>query len=289
MKIIGTGLSGLVGSRIVELLSSKYQFEDISRKTGTDILDSRAVFERLNKSNASIVLHLVAYTDVDKAEEDKAKKERSLAWKVNVDGTKNVLEACEKLNKKIIYISTDMVFPGTKEFPEKYKENDERGPVGWYATTKFEGEKLVEKASVPWMIIRIAYPFRANHEKKEYVRVFKYLLEKGQQIKAVPDHYFTPTFIDDLSLVLKNLIERKAIGKFHATGSEAVSPYTTAIKVAEVFGLNKDLISKLSREEFFKNRAPRAYNLSLNNDKIVKLGVKMHSFTEALGIIKKQI
>lgn len=289
MKIIGTGLSGLVGSRITELLSKDYQFEDISRKTGTDILDKEAVSKRIENSNTSIVLHLAAYTNVDKTEEDKDKKEESTAWKINVIGTKNVLSACEEFNKKIIYLSTDMVFPGTKKLPEKYKEEDERGAVGWYAKTKEEAEKLVEKAAIPWIVLRIAYPYRADHEKKEYVRVFKWLLEKGQRIKAVSDHYFTPTFIDDLAPVLKTLIEKETTGKFHATGEEAVSPYLAARKVAEVFNLNKNLVSDVLREEFFKGRAPRAYNLSLNNDKMTRLGVKMHSFTEGLGIIKEQL
>lgn len=289
MRIAGIGLSGLVGSRITGLLSDTYQFEDISRKTGTNILDKEAVSKRIEDSDAQVVLHLAAYTNVDKSEEDRNKKEESTAWKINVIGTENVLSACEKFNKKIIYLSTDMVFSGTKKFPEKYKEEDERGAVGWYAKTKEEGELLIEKTSIPWIILRIAYPYRAEHEKKEYVRVFKRLLEKEQKIKAVSDHYFTPTFIDDLAPVLKTLIGKELVGKFHATGDEAVSPFLAAKKVAEVFNLKKELITEISSEDFFRGRAPRAYNLSLNNDKITKLGVKMHSFTEGLDIIKKQI
>jgi dTDP-4-dehydrorhamnose reductase len=289
MRIIGTGLSGLVGSRIIELLSDTYQFEDISRKTGTDILDKEAVFKRVENSSAQIVLHLAAYTNVDKSEEDKEKKEESTAWKINVIGTENVLSACEKLNKKIIYLSTDMVFSGDKKLSEKYDEEDERGAVGWYAKTKEEAEKLIERTSVPWIILRIAYPYRAKHEKKEYVRVFKWLLEKRQQVKAVSDHYFTPTFIDDLAPVLKTLIDKELTGKFHATGDEIVSPFIAAKKVAEVFNLKKELVTEILSDEFFKGRAPRAYNLSLNNDKITKLGLKMHSFAEGLAIVKKQI
>lgn len=289
MKIIGTGLSGLVGSRIVDLLEKDFEFEDISRKTGTDILDSKNVFKRLEGSSASVVMHLAAYTQVDKAEEDKHLGENSEAWKINVTGTKNVLEACEKLGKKIIYFSTDMVFSGQKELPEKYTEEEARGPVGWYALTKFEAEKLVEKTSVPWAIIRIAYPYRANFEKKEYVRIIKSLLEEGREIKAVKDHYFTPTFVDDLAFAVRVLIEKDCVGKYHACGDEAVSPYAASKKVAEIFGLNEKLISETTREEYFTGKAERAYNLSLNNDKIKKLGVHMHSFTDGLLAIKEQL
>ena len=289
MKIIGTGLSGLVGSRIVELLSANYEFEDVSRKTGTDVLNADGVYERLQKSESSVVLHLAAYTNVDEAEKEKDLGEKSQAWKINVGGTENVLSACEKLNKKIIYISTDMVFPGTKELPDKYQEDDQRGPVGFYASTKYEAEKLVEKAKCPWIILRIAYTYRANNEKKEYVRVLKWLLEEGREINAVADHYFTPTFIDDLAPVLNTLIQEKATGKFHAGGTEAVSPYIAALKVAETFDLDKNLIRETTRAEFFKDRAPRAYNLSLKNDRIEKFGVRMRSFTQGLAEIKKQL
>ena len=289
MKIIGTGLSGLVGSRIVELLSANYEFEDVSRKTGTDVLNADGVYERLQKSESSVVLHLAAYTNVDEAEKEKDLGEKSQAWKINVGGTENVLSACEKLNKKIIYISTDMVFPGTKELPDKYQEDDQRGPVGFYASTKYEAEKIIEKSKCPWIILRIAYPYRANFEKKEYVRVLKWLLEEGREINAVADHYFTPTFIDDLAPVLNTLIQEKATGKFHAGGTEAVSPYIAALKVAETFDLDKNLIRETTRAEFFKDRAPRAYNLSLKNDRIEKFGVRMRSFTQGLAEIKKQL
>jgi len=214
------------------------------------------------------VLHLAAYTDVEGAEKEKNLKEESEAWKINVGGTKNLLDACRKLNKKIVYFSTDMVFSGEKELPGKYQEEDTPDPVGFYAQTKYEAEKLVENAECPWVILRIAYPYRASFEKKEYVRFFKWLLEEGRMVNAVADHYFTPTFIDDLPFVLETIFKNNLIGKLHAGGSEVVSPYEVALKVAEVFGLNKDLITQTTRAEFFKNRAPRAYNLSLNNDKI---------------------
>ena len=182
-----------------------------------------------------------------------------------------------------------MVFPGTKKLPEKYSEEDTTGAVGFYAKTKEEAEKLVEKASCPWVILRIAYPYRSSFEKKEYVRKFIDLLKRGNQIKAVFDHYFTPTFIDDLAQAIDLIIKENFTGKLHATGGEIVSPYEAALKIAECFELNKGLIEKATRAEYFKVKAPRAYNLSLNNDKIGKLGIKMRPFSQGLIEIKKQL
>lgn len=176
MKIIGTGLSGLVGSRITELLSDEFEFEDISRKTGTDILDKASVLDRLRNSSAPFVIHMAAYTQVDAAEEEKDLKEQSIAWKINVEGTRNVVKACEETGKHLVHISTDMVFPGTKPLPERYKEEDPVGPVGWYATTKAEAEKIVESSMISYTLLRIAYPYRANYEKKNmYVSLNHFL------------------------------------------------------------------------------------------------------------------
>ncbi len=288
MKILGTGLSGLVGSRIVELLPD-FEFRDLSRKYGVDVSIKEQIFEAISNSSARTILHLAAFTGVDDAEKEKSLQEKSTVWQVNVLGTKNVLEACEKFNKKIIYLSTDMVFSGDKELPDKYSENDQTGAANFYAKTKEEAEKFVEKAACPWVILRIAYPYRAKFEKEEYVRFFKRLLEEGKKLTAVCDHYFTPTFIDDLSDVIKLIIKNDLTGKFHAGGNEIVSPYEAAIKISKVFNLNKDLIEKTTREIFFKDKAPRAYNLALNNDKIEKLGIKLSTFEEGLNKIKKQL
>lgn len=287
-SIIGSGLSGLVGSRIVELMHD-YQFEDISRKTGTDITDKEKVLQRLQQSSAPVVLHLAAYTNVDGAEAEKDLKEQSDAWKINVVGTENVLHACEQTGKKLIYISTDMVFNGDQELVSSYTEEDIPDPKNWYARTKYEAEKRVQHANIPWTILRIAYPYRAQFVKKEYVRVFIDRLQQGLPINAVSDHYFTPTFIDDLVGVFTVLFERDITGIVHAGGSQSVSPYDSAMLIADEFGLSKDLIAKTTREDYFKGKAYRGFNLSLNSDKIGKLGVEMKSFTEGLRAIKKQI
>ena len=289
MKIVGTGLSGLVGSRIVELLSSSFAFEDISRKTGTDITNKDAVLARLQNTDAKFVLHLAAYTNVDEAEKEKNLREESAAWKINVEGTRNVLQACEATGKHLIHFSTDMVFPGTKELPERYTEEDATGAVGWYAKTKEEAEKVVLSSQNPWTILRIAYPYRANFEKKEYIRIFQWLLEEGREIKAVADHYFTPTFIDDLADVLRLIISDNLTGIYHAGGKDSVSPYDAANLVAEIFGFRKDLIGKTTRSEYFAGKAPRAFNLSLNSAKMESLGVKLRGLQEGLVEIKKQL
>src|SRR3989344_9155773 len=165
MKILGTGLTGLVGSRIVELLSDSYEFENISRNTGVDITDKEKIIEKIKSSDAAIVLHLAAKTDVDGCEKDKALGEIGDAWKINVEGTRNVADACRESRKKLIYVSTDFVFDGTRE---AYAEDDTPNPINWYGKTKYEGEKIVQNLLTPWLIVRIAYPYRASFAKLDF-------------------------------------------------------------------------------------------------------------------------
>jgi dTDP-4-dehydrorhamnose reductase len=283
MKILGTGLTGLVGSRIVELLEDNYEF-DFST---VDITDKNAISEKIKNSDASIVLHLAAKADVEGCEKDKILGQAGEAWKINVGGTSNIVDACLVNNKKLIYISTDFVFDGTKT--DGYTEEDIPNPLNWYAQTKYEGEKLVQNSNLSWMIVRIAYPYRPSFIRNDFARAILDRLKNGEKIIGVTDHIFTPTFIDDIAFALDKLIKTNSTGIFHVVGSQSLSPYDAAIIIAEIFNCDKSLISKTTREIFFKDRAPRPFCLKVKNDKISKLGVKMKTLEEGLREVKTQL
>ena len=288
-QIIGLGLSGLVGSRITDLLADQYEFVSLSHSERIDITKPESL-NVIKQFRADYVLHLAAKTDVDGCEIDKSLGQEGDAWKINVLGTKNVANICRETGKKIIYFSTDFVFDGEKPENESYSEEDSPNPLNYYAKTKYEGEKEVMASGAEYVILRIAYPYRAKFEaKKDFVRAIKERLEGGGEIKAVKDHIFCPTFIDDLADVVDLLIAKDASGIYHSAGSQPLSPYDSALKIAEIFNLNKNLISKTTREEFFQNRAKRPFNLNLENGKISELGMEMKSFDEGLREIKKQL
>jgi dTDP-4-dehydrorhamnose reductase len=286
MKVLATGLQGLLGSRISDLLSSSYTFENISRTTGVDITDVTQVRQAIKQSNADVILHLAAKTDVDGCEDDKMLGEKGQAWRVNVEGTKNIAQACEENKKKLVYISTDFVFDGEKEF---YTEEDAPHPINWYATTKYEGEKIVQQLTIPWVICRIAYPYRAIFLKNDFVRAVKTRLENQDKVTMVTNHIMTPTFIDDIAYAIKVILQKEAVGIYHIVGSTYLSPFEAAETIAHIFTLNTSLISQTTREAFFQGRAPRPFRLALKNDKIQRLGLKMKTFPEGLEAIKKQL
>ena len=289
-QVIALGLSGLVGSRISELLAEKYELVSLTTSSGVDITKPESLTVIKEYRDANFVLHLAAKTDVDGCESDKELGDQGEAWKVNAWGASNVAEIWRETGKKIIYISTDFVFDGQKPKGEYYTEEDIPNPTNWYAVTKYEGEKTVEKSGADYLILRIAYPYRAKFAiRKDFARSIKERLENNQSVKTVTNHIFCPTFIDDLAGVIDKLIENDLSGIYHAVGASSISPLDACYLIADVFGLNRSLILKTTREEFFKDRAFRPFNLSLSNGKIEKLGVIMRPFDEGLSEIRKQL
>lgn len=229
-----------------------------------------------NDIDHPIVLHLAAKADVDGCEKDKPLGEEGPAYKINVDGAKNVVAACKDGNKKIIYISTDFVFDGESTPEEGYTEEDTPHPINWYGETKYRGEEIVKNSGVPYLIVRIGYPFRKSFEqKKDFVRAMLGRLQNNQPIVGVTDHIMTPTYIDDIGFALDKLIQTGSEGIYHVAGSQSLSPYDAAVLIAEKFGCDKSLIGKTTRADFFKDKAPRPNNLTMSNKKVSSLGVKM--------------
>ena len=292
VKIIGTGLSGLVGSRITELLKNKYNFVDFSLDSGVDILNDKALKEAFNKNKeAEAVLHLAAFTDTSAAWQERGDK-KGLCYRLNVLGTKNIVSLCQKHNKYLIYISTDFVFDGKKD--NVYTEKDKPCPIEWYGQTKYWGEQEVLKSGLPAVVARIAFPFRAHFEqKKDVVRKMIEGLKNKTLYPMFADQVVTPTFIDDIAWGLDYFIKNKSVGVYHLVGSTSLSSYQMARMVAQTFGFNEDLVKKGSLLDYQKSQPqgsrPWQKRLALSNKKISALGIKMLSFEEALLKLRQQL
>lgn len=288
MKIFTIGGSGMVGSRIVELLGKSYEFEDLSLEQRVDVTKPETLQGLKNYQEKSLVIHFAAKADVDACEKDKPLKEQGDAFRINVLGTKNVVDACRETNKKILYISTDFVFDGVNPPVGGYTEEDKPNPINWYGRTKYLGEEFVKSSGVPYIIVRIAYPYRKEFSaKKDFVRAILDQLQNNQQISCVVNHLITPTFIDDIAVAIDKLIKTNSNGIFHVVGSESISPYDAAMMMALKFHYNPYLINKITGTEYYKDKAPRPSNLIINNGKIGKLGVKMRTFGQGLDEFAK--
>ena len=275
-KVAVTGASGLVGTRIIELLSDQFKFIPLGIKE-MDITNKDSVHSYLNTISYDLLLHLAAYTNVVGAETEKEK-----AFLINETGTKNLLDVVSSAKKEFLYISTDFVFDGTEP---PYIETSIPNPISAYGASKYAGEKVVEKNG---MIVRISYPYRSSFEmKKDIFRTLKSILESGKPLTMVEDSLMVPTFIDDIARGLGYLMNDFSLGIFHLVGKDAMSPYALAKTIARVFLLDENLISKTTYEKYFADKAkgPRYGDIR----SIKNTFHPMHSFEEGLYIIKNQL
>src|SRR3989338_11444327 len=214
LKIAITGSTGLIGSRIIELLKTDFEFIELVWPE-FDLRKKDQIWKVLKDLNFDLLLHLAAYTNVDAAE-----KEKNLAFEINVTGTKNIFEAVSRKKKKLIYISTDFVFDG--KHPPFYEDSIPH-PLSYYAQTKFEGEKIVKNRA---LIVRFSYPYRAKYEiKPDFVKKIKLSLEKKTTLPLISNSLITPTFIDDIALSMKHLFNNYSAEIFHIVGADSISPY----------------------------------------------------------------
>jgi len=283
MKIIGTGLSGLVGSRVVELLEPEFQFENLSLETGVDITQKDVVINRFAASQAPWVFHFAAVTDLDASEKERELGQSSLSWRVNVEGTQNIVDAAVASGKHVLYLSTDFVFDGNGG---PYTEESQPNPLSWYAATKYEGEKIIAGMGAFGLTIRIAFPYQARRQgRADFVHRIMEELKAGKEIIAPKDQLVCPTFIDDVARVIRALVTGNASGIYHAVGSQALSPYDAAILIAKTRHLDQSKIAPTTWVSYYSKRAPRPRQGVLKNTKIEILGLSMKPFFEGIGFI----
>lgn len=290
-KIIGTGLTSMVGSRFVELYQDDFEFINLDLATGIDITDEISVKKAIGESRGEVVVHFAAFTDVDKAHQQNGDI-TGLCYKINVLGTRKVAQSCKATEKYLIHISTDFVFDGENPPPGGYTEDNSPHPIEWYGQTKFWAEQEVENSGAKHVIVRITYPYRANFPQKlDLIRKIIAKLKDKQTVNAFTDHIITPTFIDDIATVLKVIIDKRPHGVYHLAGSSHVSDYAIATTVAEVFKLDKSLIRPTSLEEFLTTaHRPYQKNLSTSNAKLARdFDISMSTLEEGLQKIKQQL
>lgn len=226
-----------------------------------DITNRVDVTTLVQELNPEYIIHTAALTNVDQCERDKR-----LAWNINVEGTKHVAEIAQKVSVKLIYISTDYVFDGDKGM---YKEDAPTNPVDFYGETKLEGEKVVKGLS-DYIIVRPSVLYGWNPINVNFVTWVMQELKKGKGINIVKDQLNTPTLADNLAELILELIERDETGIFHISGSERINRYDFAIKIAEIFNLNKDLIKPITSDQL-NWIAKRPQDSSLDTSKISRI------------------
>jgi len=281
MKVIGTGLSGLVGTRVVQLLEDSFDFSDCSKTTGIDITDYAALKEKISSDTSPWIFHFAAYTDVQGAEKERDLAQKSASWVTNVLGAEYIVDIAKRTQKHVLYLSTDYVFDGKKDSP--YTEADQPSPVGWYATTKYEGEKRIAELGDAGVIIRISNPYRAHSVgKKDWVHKILERFHENLPVSSPTDSTFSPTYIDDLAPAIKAIVQSSASGIFHVVASDSLVPYDASVALANQWDYPLDRIAKTRYDQFYHGRAHVPQNGALSHVRTDSLGIHLHSFKDGI-------
>ncbi|KKR30458.1 hypothetical protein A2715_04490 [Candidatus Woesebacteria bacterium RIFCSPHIGHO2_01_FULL_39_32] len=229
--ILVTGSEGLVGSRFVELSELKDSLH-LPKEVELDITDKSELKAVFRSFDFRAVVHFAAFTDVAKAEEERGDKYGD-CWQVNVEGTRNLVEAVKPHKARIhfIQISTDMVFSGSTWDPGAYKEDHspekDSNKVSWYGFTKAEAERIVQSTlGASATVLRIIYPVRAKFDKKlDYIRKPLQLYDEGKLYPMFTDQQISISFVDEVSLALDKIIIEGYRGIFHAASRDTTTPH----------------------------------------------------------------
>lgn len=222
MKILVTGVSGQLGYDVERELDRRGIEHLGTSSRELDITDREAVERLMESYRPDAIIHCAAYTKVDLAEDEPER-----CWAVNADGTRNVAAACRRTGAKLLYISTDYVFPGTGE--RSYETGDPTGPVNTYGRSKLAGELAVQSLLEKYFIVRISWVFGKNGNN--FVKTMLRLAETRAELSVVCDQIGSPTYTADLAPLLCGMVQTERYGVYHATneGTCAWSEFAEAI------------------------------------------------------------
>ena len=261
MRFLITGINGQLGYDInLELLKRGYSSILSPTRDEMDLTKEEDVRKIIMDFKPDVIFHCAAYTAVDKAEEDK-----ELCYDVNVNGTKYIAKYANAVESRVIYISTDYVFDGTKD--GIYVEDDEVCPINYYGKTKYLGEEEVKKCT-DYLIARISWVFGING--KNFVKTMLKLSETKSELSVVADQVGSPTYTVDLAKLLVEMALTKKQGIYHITNEEYCSWYEFAKYIFEVNNIDIK-VNQVNTSEY-KTIAKRPINSKLSKEKLASDG-----------------
>ena len=241
-----------------------------------DITYKNAVAEFLIKNNFDIAVNCAAYTNVDKAEDDKEKADL-----INHIGPKNLAEVCRDNNCFLIHVSTDYVFDGTKNTP--YTETDETKPLGVCGITKLNGENAIISSGCEYVIIRTSWLYSSFGNN--FLKTMQKLTLEKDSINVVFDQVGTPTYAGDLANVINKIIlnDNKNIKNqvYHFSNEGVCSWYDFTVAINEAFGNNCKVLPFHSYE--FPSKVTRPSYSVLDKSKIKNvLGIEIPYWRDSM-------
>ncbi|WP_227938060.1 dTDP-4-dehydrorhamnose reductase [Alkalihalobacillus deserti] len=258
-----TGAAGQLGKEITKQAKDDFKVTSLGR-VELNITNSSLVKETIKFLKPDCIIHAAAYTAVDQCEIEKKK-----AFEVNALGASCVANAANLIGAKLIYISSDFVFDGSKNEP--YQIGDEPNPLSTYGLSKWLGEKLVNKNTENCTIVRTSWLY--GHYGNNFVKTMLRLAKKGQPINVVNDQIGSPTYVNDLVDYLLKLID-KPDGTYHVSNAGYCSWYNFAKKIFNYAGYDSNLIRPTTTEKFGSKALRPSYSV-MSHQQLQNVGLEI--------------
>jgi len=261
MKILITGVSGQVGHALIQELT-EHELIGLTRQD-CDLTNSDQIKQVIDNHQPDLIINPAAYTKVDQAED-----EPELAFKINRDAPRVMVEKAREYSIPFIHFSTDYVFDGEKK--EAYLEDDSTRPLGVYGQSKRAGEEVIQDVGELTYIFRTSWVYSTVGHN--FFLTMERLSHERHQLKVVTDQYGVPTSNQFIAKQVKHIIPKlhdNNTGVYHLVPDDSCSWHEFAKEIIKQtnpqFNL-KNLYPIMTDE--FPTKTKRPKNSILNNAKI---------------------
>ena len=272
-RVLITGITGLLGKSLVEtntsneiygIYATRKQLPKIYNKIFTknvNIIDKSKLRSLFKSKIPEVVIHTAAASDVDWCENNKDE-----AYKINVQGTENIINLCREFNSKLIFISSNAVFDGNNS---PYQDSSKPLPINYYGTLKSISETEVSNAGIDFAIARpiLMYGWNNSTNRKNPVTWQIDLMKQCKDIQIVDDIYCNPLYAPQCADVIWKMVEQNTNGFINIAGKNRLSRYEFALQIADIFGFDKNLIKPV-KNNIFKNLAARPVDTTFKTDRM---------------------
>lgn len=265
MRIVIIGAKGQLGSDCCQLFAAQNETIgcDIPR---VDISSQASVDSYIEETKPDVIINCAAFTAVDACETQK-----DLAWKVNAEGPGFLAQAAAKSGARLVHISTDYVFDGTKTPPQHYLESDTPNPVSEYGRSKLAGEQAVKEHCDNHIILRTAWLYSATGKNFLKTMLRLALADPDRELKVVNDQYGSLTWSYTLARQIGKLLESDTRGIVHTTSEGYSTWYEAARYFLDTMGVSYTMRPCTTAE--YPTPARRPANSILENKVLKEKGI----------------